>query len=218
FAAFVSRPKVSHNRFVKLSVLLLLLLLLAMLKSILYLSVTFLGILLALVSPLAGVILNIAAYLANPQIITNHFTDFRYQFYSAIAMITGIVLQNPRPLPPSGKEGVVLKALWLYMAIAIIGCPFAVVDSDLAWEYAFDFFKTVLVTSLFLFGIRSERDMVFVTWACLIGTAHAAFLQIFGSRFGWLPAAYGRSGYEGGLVDILPDPSGAVMSIFLPCL
>jgi hypothetical protein len=187
-----------------------------MLKTILYICGTTAGLLLALASPLAGVIVNIEAYLMNPSVITEDTTSFRYQFFAAIALMAGLVFCRPRTLPRAGSEGLVLKALWLFVAVAFIGCPFAVVDSGVAWEWAYDFFKTVLVSSLFVFAIRSERDMYLVTWACLIGTAHAAFVHVLGARLDWVPRKYCLSSYEGGLGGVLPDSQGAVLSMFVP--
>src|SRR5262245_57857788 len=140
-----------------------------MLRMILYFSLTGVGILYTLASPFAGILFNIATYLLNPQIITQEAPALRYQFLAALSLFVSYIIHQPRGLPRVGNEGAALRFLWLFLVIAALGCPFAQMNPDVAWEWVYDFSKTVLISSMFVLIIRTEKQVVTVLLACLVG-------------------------------------------------
>ncbi len=89
--------------------------LLIMVRILFYLGLMTVGVVSALVNPLAGAIACLCSYLLNP--ISLIEIDLRCQLVSTLAFFVGFLMRRPQGLRPVGREGAVLKALWGFVAI-----------------------------------------------------------------------------------------------------
>jgi len=183
-----------------------------MLKAVLYIGLTVLASILTFINPLIGAIGCIEAYLFNPTAIAMNDGGFRYQLCINIAFLLSLVVHRPRGAERVGREGMVLKSLWAFLAIAAVGAVFASVDSGLAFENLYEVFKTVVFSTALLWVVRSERDLAWVIAAFVIGSFHASVLHVFGTRWGYAPASLGRE------LGVLSDPQTGVLVAFVPLL
>jgi hypothetical protein len=183
-----------------------------MAKAILYLGLSAVGIVLGLFSPLWGAIACIDAYLFNPSVMELPDGGFRYQLWINLVFIIGWVIHWPKGVDRVGQEGWLIKSLWIFVAFGFASAAWAYDNPQLALNTFYEVFKTALFAALLVRVIRSQRDLSFVIMAVLIGVAHASFMHVFGTRYGYVPPIYGR---ENG---VLPDAQTSVMVIFVPLL
>jgi O-antigen ligase len=183
-----------------------------LLKVILYVSLALFGVVAALFSPLAGAIACIESYLINPSVFELHDGGFRYQLIVTVAFLFSCVIYRPRGAARVGREGWVLWALWVFAAIALLSATWAVVSPTVAFDSAYEIFKTVLFTALLVLTIRTERNLSLLMTATLVGILHASVLSVLGGRLGYVPDLPGR------VAAVLPDPQQPVMVIFTPLL
>lgn len=181
-----------------------------MLKLGLYLGLTVFGLIAALFSPLAGAVAVVEAYLLNPAALSIDGGAVHYQLWLTIAFVIGLLINRRSPVPAAGREGWVLKALWIYLAIATASAAWAVISSQMALNGVYEIAKTILVATIIITVIRDERDFRILMMACLIGLLHAGILDTFGVRLGYVEASLRR---ESG---ILPDAECAVYILFVP--
>jgi len=184
-----------------------------MLKVILYATLTVVGMIATFVNPLYGVIASLEGYLLNPSVMASEITIFRVQLCVTVAFLVSWIVKRERGLAPVGNEVGALICLWIFVTIGSLSAFWALASSEVALESIYEVFKTVLVVSVMVRVIRTERGMSVVMLAMIIGVWHAAFLHTFGNRLGYVPAAYtGRNG------SVLPDAQEAVMVLFFPSL
>ena len=126
-----------------------------MAKLILYLALTAVGIVATLLSPFAGAIATLEAYLLNPSAIVGDYFDFRYQLWITLSFIVSYLLYRPAKLPAVGREGRSLTFLWIFVAIGALSATWAVVSSKEALDAIFEVFKTV---RLLLIRKRRHQD------------------------------------------------------------
>ncbi len=183
-----------------------------MLKLVLYLGLTFVGIVGALFSPLIGAIASVEAYLLNPAIFELP-GNVRYQQWATLAFLAGVVIHSLRPrLKPVGHEVRLIVCFWIFLLIASITSLFAEVSVSLAFNDLFEVFKTVLVATFLVRALQSQKDLRIFLIACVIGVLHAAVLHVLGPKFGYLPMSHSRE------FGVLPDDQTPVMVIFIPLL
>ena len=183
-----------------------------MIKLILYLGLTAVGIVAALLSPLAGVIGCIAAYMLNPPVMDLPDGGFRYQLSITIAFLIGFLLRWPSGPPRAGREGLTIMALWGFLAMAALSAAWAVYSAQEALLAAYETFKTVLIATLMVRAVRDEKAMSKVMLACIVCAWHAAFMHTFGTRLGYVAPAFAKE------TGVLPDGQTAVMVLFFPSL
>src|ERR1035441_709062 len=97
-----------------------------MLKPILYLGLASIGIIFALISPLAGAIACIDAYLFNPTALAMNDGGFRYQLFINGAFLIGVLIHRPKGVDRVGQEGWVLGALWVFVAVGFASAAWAI--------------------------------------------------------------------------------------------
>lgn len=183
-----------------------------MLKTVLYITLTLLGMGYTLFWPAAGVVSCIGAYLLNPVAFGGE-VGFRYQFWTMVVFVVSLLIYRPSGLQRVGREAWPLYLLWAYIALAAIGGFFAEIDSDLAFQALYEVFKTVLFTALLTLALNSERAVSWTIKACVLGILHASILFTFGVRFGYVPHSLGR-----GASGVMPDPQAGVTVLFVPLL
>jgi O-antigen ligase len=181
-------------------------------KALFYIVFALIGIVAGLVSPVAGAASSLLAYLANPPIIVGDLTSFRFQLLLTLAFIVGCIVHRGRGLEKVGREGLVLKLIWSFAALALLSSTWAVYSSEQAVNAIWEVIKTLLMCSLMVRVIRSEKDMRWLIIACLIGILHASIAHTFGIRFGYVSSSYSRS------IGVLPDAQRAVLVLFIPML
>jgi len=182
------------------------------LKAIVYLGLTAVGVVGTLFNPFIGVVACLEAYLMNPTTIPMPDGGLRYQFWTTVAFLASCLLHRAKGVDRVGREGFVLKALWLFVAIGALSSLWAVVNPQLALDTIYEVFKTVLLTSLLVRAIQSEKHMRIALIACLVGVAHASILHTFGVRYGYIPASFGRE------LGLLPDNQTTVEVFFVPLM
>ena len=182
-----------------------------MLKAILYLGLTAVGLVGTLVNPFIGAVTCLEAYMMNPTAIPMPDGRFRYQFWTTIALLVSCLLHRAKGVERVNREGFPLKALWVFVGIGALS-SFWAVNPQLAWDSIYEVLKTVVLTSLLVRAIQNERQMRIVMLACIAGATHASILHTFGVRFGYIPASLGR---EAGL---LPDSQTVVLVFFVPVI
>jgi hypothetical protein len=183
-----------------------------MLKLAFYLGLTILGISATLWNPLYGAVACILSYLFNPVAIAMDTGGFRFQLWVTIAFLISIVLHRPKPAGADAPTGHVLVGMWLFVALCAASAAWAVASSQSAMDQSYEMFKRALATALMCRLVRSERDMVWLIWACLIGVCHASVLHVFGGRLGWIPLSESRE------YGVLPIGQTAVLILFVPML
>src|ERR1035441_2533175 len=129
-----------------------------MLKAAFYLGLTGIGIIAALFSPLAGAIACIEAYLFNPKALSFQDWDFRYQLWTTLAFIVGLLIHRPRPAERVNREATILWLVWAFLGICVLSATWAQVTSSASLDAANDLAKTVLMATALLWAIRSESD------------------------------------------------------------
>jgi O-antigen ligase len=183
-----------------------------MLKLVLYLILTAVGVAGSLVSPAVGVIACIDAYLLNPAAIQMENYGIRFQLIATVAFLLGFLIHRPQAVQKVGREGGLAVALWVFVAVGALSSLWAVVSSANALNDIYEMFKTVLLATMLIRAITDERQMRWVIIACILGVWHAAALHVFGVRLGFISSALGRE--EG----VLPDYQTGVMVLFVPLL
>jgi hypothetical protein len=166
----------------------------------------------AFVSPLAGAIAAIEAYLFNPSIfdLPGHI---HYQQWTTIAFIAGVVLQTGQAvLPPARRERSLIITLWIFLGISACGAVFALVSTKLAFTELFEVFKTIVVTTFLVRALRTENQLRYFLMACMVGVLHAATLHVVGPKLGYISSSMGRE------FGVLPDDQTPVMVCFVPLL
>lgn len=182
-----------------------------MLKAILYIGLTVIASILTFFNPLIGAIGCIEAYLFNPSAISMDDGGFRYQLCMNVAFLLSLIVWRPSRIERVGKEGIVLKSLWVFLAVGALGGVFAL-QPGVAYEALYEVFKTVLFSTALLWVVRSERDLAWIFTACIVGALHASILHVFGTRWGYAPPSLGRE------MGVLPDPQNGVLLVFVPIL
>lgn len=182
-----------------------------MLKLIFYGALTLVGVIGALVSPLAGAIAVIEAYLLNPSIYGLP-VEIRFQLVTTVAFAVGVLIHSRQGLPRAGYEGMLIVSLWAFLIVASLVNFMAQYSVAIAFRTFFEVVKTVIVATLLLRAIRSERDLRFFMTACIIGVFHAAALHVIGPKLGYIPMSRARE------YAVLPDDQTAVMVAFIPLL
>ena len=181
-----------------------------MLKTIFYLCLTAVGVGATLITPLAGAISCLEAYLLNPIVLTE--SDLRFQLITTVAFLVSIWLYKPQGAQPVGRENSVLKALWVFVAIGALSSLWAQVSAHNAIDEIIEVAKTVLLASLLVRVICTERHLSYIMFACLVGVFHAALLHTVGIRLGYVPQCFGR---ESG---VLPESHAVVLVLFVPTM
>jgi hypothetical protein len=183
-----------------------------LIKFVLYLGLTVFGIVAAVVSPLAGAIAAIEAYLFNP-VVFDPSGHVHYQQWTAIAFIVGVLLHTGQvALPPARRERSLLVSLWIFLGVAAIGSVFALISPKLAFVALFEVFKTIIVATFLVLALRTEKQLRYFLLACMVGVLHAAMLHVIGSRLGYIPNSLERE------FGVLPDGQTPVMVCFVPLL
>jgi hypothetical protein len=183
-----------------------------MIRLAFYLLLTVVGLCATLVSPFAGAVTSLSSYLLNPPVITQEAWGIHYQQWTTLAFIVSFLIHRPRRLTPVRHEGRLLVLLWIFIGIGALSATWAVVSAQTALTAINEMFKTMLVTSLLVCVIHTERQMSILMTACLVGVFHASVAQTFGVRFGYVPAAFGAE------FGVLPDTQSPVIVLFVPTL
>lgn len=183
-----------------------------MLKLTFYLGLTGLGAVATFWDPLYGAVGCVLAYLLNPVAIAMDTGGFRFQLWITIAFFVSMLLFRPKPAGVEAPTGHVLAGMWIFVALCSASAAWAVVSSQSAIGDSYEMFKRALLAALMCRLVRSERDIVWLIWACLIGVFHASLLHIFGGRLGWIPAAENRE------FGVLPLGQTANLILFVPML
>ena len=183
-----------------------------MLKAILYLALAAFGIGVTFLSPFAGIVTCLEAYLLNPTVLTAADGGFRYQLVCTLALILSWLIHRPGSLDPVGREVWIPRFLWTFVAVGALSALWAVASADVAIDSIYELFKTVLLVGLIIRLIQTERQMSIVVTAMIIGVWHAAFLHVFGVRWGYVYGAFGKE------FGVLSDPQTGVMISFVPLL
>jgi hypothetical protein len=181
------------------------------LKLLLYLILTVVGIVGALFSPLAGGIAYLESYLLNPNGLAID-TLFRYQFAIITAFIIGYALHRPTGVGKVGRESIVIKALWVFTAIAALSSLWAVFSSTNTLTASYDLVKRVLATTLLIRVIKNQRALSLVITACILGVWHASLLHVLGPRFGYVGQENARE------FGVLPQGQMSILILFVPLL
>jgi O-antigen ligase len=176
-----------------------------------YLGLLGVGLVAALISPLAGAIACLEAYLLNPVVLLGE-TPFRFQLWTTFAFFVGYALHRPQGLPRAGRESIPVILLWIFVMIGGASSLWAVHSSSQALNQIYELFKTILMLTFFIRVVRNESDMSALVTACILGVWHAAILHTFGVRFGYVPNAFGKE------YGVLPDTQTPVMILFTPLL
>lgn len=183
-----------------------------MLKAILYLCLTFFGIGSTFVSPFAGVLTCLGAYLMNPTVLEMPDGDFRYQFWTTTALLVSVILHRPRRPAETGSEVWCMRLMWSFVVFAALTSTWAVVSASIALDTVYEVLKTVLLVALMVRLVRTERQMTMTVNLFIIGAFHAAVLHVLGVRWGYVPSSFARE------MGVLPDSQTAVMVLFVPLL
>jgi O-antigen ligase len=183
-----------------------------MLKAILYLGLAGFAIIGTFFNPVIGAVGCIEAYFMNPVVLSMPDGGFRYQLWTTVAFLLSCLVRWRPGLPRVGREGIVLKSMWIFVGIAMLSTLWAAVNPQLALDTSYEVFKTVLFATLLLRVVRTERDVSIVITACLVGGLHASALHVFGTRLGILPASMSRD------VGVLPDFQGPTLMVIVPSL
>ena len=181
-----------------------------MLKFAFYLGLSIVGFMGTLVNPCIGAASCILAYLFNPVALAIDNHGIRYQLWLTAAFIVSVVIHRAAGLPKVGREGRVPMALWAFVAVATLTSLWAVHSSEQALTGVYELFKTALTATLLIRVVKTERDVRMIVLACLVGGLHAAFMQVLGPRFGYMPTADPKEAVP------LPDPLAPVMVLLLP--
>jgi hypothetical protein len=183
-----------------------------MLKAIFYLGAAAIGIVASLFSPLAGAIACVEAYLLNPRAMDPSDGGFRYQFWTTIAFLTGLLLHRARPAARAAGEARILWIMWAFVGVCVLSASWAIRSPETAFQGAFQLFKIMVVTSGLVWALRTESDVSWFWTACIVGVLHAAFLHSFGMRLGYISPSLDRG--EG----VLITGQSQVMVLFIPLL
>jgi hypothetical protein len=181
-----------------------------MVKFLLYIGLALAGMGYSLAQPVIGGVTCILAYLFNPVALAIDNHGFRYQLWTTIAVIVGIGLHRSKGAPRVGWEGMVTKLLWGFVTIALASSAWAEYSSQQALDTGVELLKSVVTATLLIRVIESRRDMELLILACLVGSLHAAFMYVFGARFGYLPTSDIHA------VNVLPDAYSGVIVLLLP--
>jgi hypothetical protein len=180
-------------------------------KLILYLGLTLVGIVAALISPVAGAIAAVEGYLLNPAIFELPGNP-HFQQWVTIAFFAGVFLYRGPALPRVGREGSIIWSLWIFLAIAALGAVFAEYSSAVAFTWLWELVKTVVMATLLVKAIRTEQHVRWLLIACIVGVLHAATLHVVGAKIGYIGLGQSRE------YGVLPDDQTAVMVCFMPLL
>src|SRR5579875_3651382 len=118
-----------------------------MVRLAFYLLLTVIGLGATLVSPFAGAVTSLSAYLLNPPVITQEALGIHYQQWATLAFILSYLIHRRRQLPPVRQEGRLLVLLWIFVAIGALSAAWAVISAQTALNAVNEMFKTMLVTS-----------------------------------------------------------------------
>ncbi|HWG41262.1 MAG TPA: O-antigen ligase family protein [Gemmataceae bacterium] len=160
-------------------------------------------------APLVGAINCMLAYFLNPVIFG---PEVRYQLLTTSAFLAACLIHRPCGVDAVGREGVLLRLLWAFLAVGALSACWAVVSSEVAMVRIWEVAKTVLLASLLPRVLRNERHLSLLMVACVIGVWHAAFMHTFGISWGYVPGSLGRE------IGVLPDAQSSVMILFVPTL
>lgn len=183
-----------------------------MLKLGFYLILTVIGIVGALMNPVAGAIASVGFYMMNPSALAMETGGLRFQQYVTVAFLMGVLLYPARPLPAKGGEGRIVILLWIFIALAMISGLVATFSSANAFAALFELAKTVLVSTLLVRAIRTEKHLHLLVLALVLGVLHAATMHVLGPRLGFVPLHLSRE------YGVLPDQQTSVMLLFVPLL
>jgi hypothetical protein len=183
-----------------------------MLKTLLYGTLGIVGVIAALMSPLAGAVAVIEAYMMNPVVFSPDLVTVRFQFAVTAAFLFGLLLHQPKGVAKVGSEGRLILVLCAFALLAVTSSLWAVMSSRVAYASAINLCKTILVACLIPLAIENERGMRIVLWACVIGAAHAAFMHVVGGNLEYIEA------WRLEEFGILPDGQASVMVFFLPAV
>src|ERR1043165_4882600 len=122
----------------------------ALLKLILYVALMLIGIVAALFSPVGGAVASVVAYLFNPAAISMDRMGIRFQQYTTVAFLLGMLMHLRKGLPHKGREGLVVVSLWIFIIIAAGSAAWAVISSEEALNAVYELFKSIVVATLLL--------------------------------------------------------------------
>src|ERR1700722_15656451 len=130
-----------------------------MYRAILYLSLTGVGLIGTFISPFIGAVACMEAYLMNPTVIPMLDGGFRYQLWTTAEFLASCVLRRPKGAARVGREGFVLKAIWIFVAIGALSSVWALERPEPPLETTYEVFNSVLLTSFLVMAIPSEKHM-----------------------------------------------------------
>ena len=129
-----------------------------MLKSILYIGLASVAAVIALFSPITGAIACVEAYLFNPKAIQMQDWGFRYQLWTSVAFLAGILIKRPKPVAKVGSEGAVVWLTWIFVLMCLLSSFWALSSPGEALDAASDMIKTMVVATAFIWAIRSTTS------------------------------------------------------------
>jgi O-antigen ligase len=183
-----------------------------LIKLAFYLGLAALGVVAALLSPVAGAIGAVEAYLLNPSAIEMSGNTIPFQMIMTVAFIAGLVAHWAPGLPSRGFDRYPIASLWMFLAYALVAAPFSQFSALIAYTQLFEVFKTILFSTLLLWAIRNEEHLRVFMNAIVLGVLHASTLHVLGPKFGYISMARGRE------YGVLPDTQAGTMVIFIPLL
>jgi O-antigen ligase len=180
-------------------------------RLLLYGGLTAVAVVASIFSPFIGALACLDAYLFNPAVLVGDDSP-RFQLIVTVVFIASVAFRKPAGVKRVGRENLAMVLLWGFVALAFASGSWAQVSGEQSVTAAFELFKTLVVISLIIPTINTEKRMEWTVTACIIGVAHAAFAHTFGVRWGYVPRMYSRE------YGVLPDGQTPVMVLFIPLL
>src|SRR5260370_13765033 len=104
-----------------------------MLLSIVGVSATF-------ITPFAGVISCIEAYLMTPSALEIPDGGYRYQLFTSLALLASFLMHWQRPVAEVGREKWLLRLLWTFIAVATASTLWAEANSSVVIDSVYELF------------------------------------------------------------------------------
>ncbi len=183
-----------------------------MIKAVLYIALAVLGMAGSLFSPLIGAITCIESYMMNPKAFAGNDWGFRYQLWTTIAFLIGLLIHQRGRLARVGRENAVMVWAWIFAGVCALSATWALVRPDVTLDFTWEMVKTLIASSALVWAIRSEFDISALMTAFAFGTLHAGVLHTVGARLGYIAPDLDR---ENG---VLPEDQPTIMVMFLPLL
>ena len=183
-----------------------------MIKSVLYVGLAIVAVVVALFSPITGAIACVEAYLLNPKGDSNAGLGISLP----VLDVPCVHRRDCDQAAETGRQSRMGRRHHLadldVVRMCLLSSFWALVNSEEAMDSASDMVKTMLVATAFIWAIRSESDLSTFITACLVGVLHAALLHTFGARLGFISSSLDVG--EG----VLIEGQSQVMVLFIPLL